>query len=318
MFMTARRLSGLGLAVALACTLAAGHFVSAGKRPAEAVRAKGEDKTAPTGKGKRAQEFIAAFEKGDAKAVAAFWTKNADYVDQAGREYKGRAAIEKMYRKVFAEKKGMKLKIIVLSARMVGTDTAIEDGITEITPADGGPSSAARFTAVLVKQDGEWYLESVRDSIPQPPSNAEHFENLEWLLGDWTGESNKGESARASYHWAENRNFIVSSFATTLDGLPVVGGTQWITHDAVDKKIRSYSFYSGGGVGEAVWSQEGNTWTIQVTAKSSAGKKLSATNILTKVDADHATWQVTKLTVDGEAMPDAKPIKLKRVKPGPS
>jgi uncharacterized protein (TIGR02246 family) len=318
MFMNARRLSGLGLALALTCTLAAGHFVAAGKRPTEVARVKADDKTTPDGKGRRAQEFIKAFESGDAKAVATFWTEKADYIDQAGHEYKGRAAIEKMYRKLFADRKGLKLKIIVLSARMVGTDTAIEDGITEVTPAEGGPSSAARFTAVLVKKDGEWYFESVRDTIPQPPSNAEHFEDLEWLLGDWAGENQKGESARASYHWAENRNFIVSSFATTLDGLPVVGGTQWITYDAVDKKIRSYSFYSGGGVGEAVWSREGDTWTIQVTARSSAGKKLTATNILTKTGPDTATWQVTKLTVDGETMPDAKPIKMKRVKPGPS
>ncbi len=314
--MNARRLSGLALALALAGLLGAGHFVAAGKKPADGPAAKGEDKTAP-GKGRRAQEFIAAFEKGDANAVAAFWTENADYVDQGGREYKGRPAIEKMYEKLFSEKKGMKLKIIVLSARMVGTDMAIENGITEVTPSDGGPSSAARFTAVLVKKDGEWYFESVRDSLPRPPSNVAHFDDLEWLIGDWTGESEKGESARASYSWAENQNFIVSTFTTTLDGLPVVGGTQWIAWDAVDKKIRSYSFYSGGGVGEAVWSRDGDTWAIQVTARSSAGKKLSATNVLTKVDADHATWQVTKLTVDGEAMPDAKPVKLKRVKPGP-
>jgi uncharacterized protein (TIGR02246 family) len=317
MMMTARRFSGLALALALAVSLGAGHFVTAGKKPAEAAQPKGGDKSAPEGKGKRAQEFIAAFEKGDAKAVAAFWTKDADYVDQTGREYKGRPAIEKMYEKVFAGKKGMKLKIIITSARMVGTNVAIEDGITEVTPADGGPSGAARFTAVLVKKDGEWYLASVRDSIPHPPSNAEHFEDLEWLLGEWKGESEKGESARASYHWAENRNFIVSSFATTLDGLPVVGGTQWITWDAVDKKIRSYSFYSGGGVGEAVWTREGDTWAIQVTARTSAGKKITATNILTRLDPDHASWQVTKLTVDGEAMPDAKPVKLKRVKPVP-
>jgi uncharacterized protein (TIGR02246 family) len=316
MSMNARRLSGLALALALAAILGAGHFVTAGKRPTEAAGVKGEDKTAP-GKGKRAQEFIAAFEKGDARAVAAFWTENADYVDQGGREYKGRPAIHKMYEKLFADKKGMKLKIIVLSARMVGTDVAIENGITEVTPGDGSPSSAARFTAVLVKKDGEWFFESVRDSIPQPPTNAEHFEDLEWLLGDWTGESQKGESARSSYSWAENRNFIVSSFATTLDGLPVVGGTQWITWDAVDKRIRSYSFYSGGGVGEAVWTKKGDTWAIQVTAKSSVGKKLSAINLLTKVDTDHAIWQVTKLTVDGETLPDAKPIKLKRVKPVP-
>jgi hypothetical protein len=32
------------------------------------------------------------------------------------------------------------------------------------------------------------------------------------------------------------------------------------------------------------------------------------------VDMDHATWQLTKLTVDGEPKPDPQPLKLKRVK----
>jgi uncharacterized protein (TIGR02246 family) len=311
MHMTTRRL--WGLALGLAAILIIGHFVTAGPTLGQAGQSQPEGKPAP-GKGKRAQEFIAAFEKGDAAAVAGFWTEDADYTDDTGREYKGRAAIEKMYEKFFAKNKGMKLNIIVKSHRMIGNDVALEEGITEVTPAEGGLPSAAHFSAVLVKKDGEWYFESVRDSIPHPPSNAEHFDDLEWLLGEWTGENEKGESAKASYSWAENRNFIVSQFATTVDGVPVVGGTQWIAWDAVDKQIRSYSFYSGGGIGEAVWSREGNTWTAAVNAKTSAGKRISATNIVTKVDDDHMTWQVTKLTVDGQQMPDGKPVKLKRVK----
>jgi hypothetical protein len=220
-----------------------------------------------------------------------------------------------MYENFFARNKGAKLNIIVLSNRMVGNDVAIEDGITEVIPAGGGLPSSARFSAVLVKRYGEWFLGSVRDSIPHPPSNAEHFEDLEWLLGEWAGEEEKGESSRASYRWAENRNFIVSNFATTLDGVPVVGGTQWIAWDAVDKRIRSFSFYSGGGIGEAVWTKNGDTWAIQVNAKTAAGKRVSATNVVNKVDADHATWRMTKLTVDGQPMPDPKPVKLKRVQP---
>jgi uncharacterized protein (TIGR02246 family) len=266
------------------------------------------------GKGQRAQEFIAAFNKGDAKAVAAFWTPDADYVDQVGRQYKGRAALEKLYQKLFSENKGAKLTITVTSVKMVGTDVALEEGITEVAPADGGPPTAARFSAVLVRKDGVWYLQSVHDSVARPHSNVEHFEDLEWLIGDWAGEEAKGESATASYSWAENRNFIVSSFNTTLNGIPVVGGTQWIAWDAVDKRVRSWSFYSGGGFGEAGWSKEGNAWSIRTTARTADGKQVSATNVLTKVDADHATWQMTKLTVDGQPLPDPKPVKLKRVK----
>jgi uncharacterized protein (TIGR02246 family) len=270
---------------------------------------------APTGKGKRAQEFVAAYNRGDAKAVAAFWVPDAEYTDQEGHQTKGREAIEKLYEKVFAANKGAKLNVIVTSTKLVTPDVAREEGINQVTPADGGPGSAARFAAVLVKKDGEWHIESVQESVVHPPSNAEHFEDLEWLLGDWTGETEKGESGKASYSWAENRNFIVSPFATTLDGVPVVGGTQWIGWDAVDKQIRSWSFYSGGGVGEAVWTHDGNQWSIKVTAKTRDGKKVSATNILTRVDDDHCTWQMTKLTVDDQPQPDPKPLKMKRVKP---
>jgi uncharacterized protein (TIGR02246 family) len=311
-----RRRSVFGLAFGLGAVLASTLILAVGgKVPLQADEAKPEEKAAP-GKGPRARAFIAAFESGDAKAVAGFWTEDGEYVNQDGRKYKGRAAIEKMYEKFFAGKKGMKLNLIISSHRLVGNDVALEEGITEVTPAEGGLSSSAAFSAVLVKKDGEWYFESVRNSAPRPPSNEEHFDDLEWLLGEWTGEVEKGESAKASYSWAENRNFIVSSFATTLDGVPVIGGTQWIGWDAIDKRIRSWSFYSGGGFGEAEWTKEGNRWFLKTTARSAAGKKLSATNIFTKVDDDHMTWQLTKLTVDGKAMPDPKLVKMKRVKAG--
>jgi uncharacterized protein (TIGR02246 family) len=284
-------------------------------REAARINEPGKLETGPA-KGKRAQEFIAAFNKGDAKAVAAFWAPDGTYVDQVGREYKGRAAIQKLYEKVFPEQKGAKLAIYVLSAKMLSPDVGIEDGITEVTPAEGGPGSTARFSAVVVKKDGEWYFESVHESIASPPSNAEHFDDIDWLIGRWATEADKGtgEAMTASYSWAENRNFIVSTFATTLGGVPVTGGTQWIAWDAVEKRIRSWTFYSGGGIGEASWTKEGNSWSVATTARTADGKRVSATNVITKIDADNATWQMTKLTVDGKEMPDPKPVKLKRVR----
>ena len=310
----------LGLALGLAAIVAAGGFFATGKRPAGAEEQQPKEKeqqpkdSEQPAKDRRA-EFIAAFNKGDAKAVAAFWTEDATYVDQLGREYKGRAAIEKQYRKAFALSKGAKLTIHVTSAKQVSPDVALEEGITEVAPAEGGLGTTARFSAVLVKKDGAWYLQSVRDSVAHPPSNAEHLEGLEWLIGEWAGEAEKGESAVATYDWAENQNFIVSSFATTLDGVPVVGGTQWIGWDAIDKQVRSWSFYSRGGFGEATWTKDGNSWSLKTTARTADGKKASATNIMTKTDDDHMTWQMTKLTVGGESLPDPRPVKMKRVKP---
>jgi uncharacterized protein (TIGR02246 family) len=303
----------LVLTLGFAAVLTAGGFVAALRSSADAEERKAEEKEQPARA--RREAFITAFNKGDAKAVASFWTSDATYVDQVGHEYKGRTDIEKLYEKVFAGRKGAKLVIHVTAAKQVSPDVALEDGITEVTSAEGGPPTAARFTAVLVKKDGEWYLQSVHDAVAHPPSHAEHLEDLEWLIGDWTGESEKGESATASYDWAENQNFIVSSFATTVDGVPVVGGTQWIGWDAVDKQVRSWSFYSRGGFGEATWTKEGNKWMLKTTARTGDGKKVSATNIMTKTDDDHMTWQMTRLTVEGESLPDLKPVKMKRDKP---
>ncbi len=306
---TGRRLS---LALGLATILAGGGLAALRTMPAGADEPKTEEKALHK---ERRAAFLAAYDKGDAKAVAAFWTADATYVDQDGGEHKGRAAIEKMYEKAFADNKGAKLAIHVTSLQQVTPDVVLEDGVTEVTPAGGGFPIAARFSAVLVKKEGEWYLQRVQETEAQPPSNADHLEDIEWLIGEWVGEDEKGESASATYEWAENDNFIESTFATTLDGIPVAGGTQWIGWDAVDKQIRSWSFYSGGGFGEAVWSKDGNTWTLKVAARTAAGKKVTATNLVTKTDDDHMTWQVTKLTVDGKTVPDLTPVKLKRVKP---
>src|SRR5262245_37183050 len=124
------------LGVGMAPALAIGQF-SVGKTPrkpdepkarADEPKARAEEEP---GKGKRAQEFIDAFNKGDAKAVSGFWTPDGDYVDQDGRTIKGRAAIEKLYEKVFAERKGAKLTIIVGSRRQVSPEVVLEDGVTE-------------------------------------------------------------------------------------------------------------------------------------------------------------------------------------------
>src|ERR1700730_6579644 len=64
-----------------------------------------------------AKAFVDAFEKGDAKAVAAFWDEDGDYVDLTGRRLQGRPAIENAFKDFFTENKGVKLRIDVNSVR---------------------------------------------------------------------------------------------------------------------------------------------------------------------------------------------------------
>jgi uncharacterized protein (TIGR02246 family) len=263
---------------------------------------------------KRADEFIAAFNRSDAAAVAAFWTPDGDYVDQAGTILSGRHAIEAAFQKHFAAKKGGELRIKITALRFVKPDLAIEDGTAEVAYPDDAPPIATRFTAVHIKQQGRWYLACVRDAIAVPPSNHEHLRDLDWLTGDWIDEAEKGEVGIVSFSWAENDNFLVASFATTLKKVPVAGGTQWVGWDGADKQVRSWGFYSDGSISEGTWRGDGNKWTAKMTMTMRDGKKLSAMNILTRVDADHATWQSTKRTLDGKELPDTDLVKMKRAK----
>jgi uncharacterized protein (TIGR02246 family) len=262
----------------------------------------------------RAEEFIAAFNKGDAKALAGFWTEDGDYVDQAGHTLSGRKAIQEAFEKQFAVAKGAKLRIDPASLRFVKPDLAIEDGTTEILYGDDVPPTGARYTAVHVKQNGQWMLASVRDAILVPPSNHEHLRDLDWLAGEWVDEAAKGEMAKATYTWAENDNFLVSTFAVTLKDVPVAGGTQWIGWDGAAKGIRSWAFDSNGGFSEGTWSREGDKWTVKATATMRDGKKATSTNVITRVDPDRFTWQSTNRSVDGKAQPDSEVVKMKRAK----
>jgi uncharacterized protein (TIGR02246 family) len=261
----------------------------------------------------RGAALIQAFNKGDARALSEFWSPEGDYIDEQGHHYQGRKAIEESFQKLFAAAKGAELRIHRASLRFVRPDLAIGDGLYEVVPADGGPPTSTRYTAVNVKQDGHWFIESVREMVPTPPSNEDKLEALAWLIGDWADEAEKGAVAKASFSWAENQNFIVCTFVTTLKDVPVAGATQWIGWDAAEKQIRSFSFDSSGGISEGVWTQDGDRLVSKTTTTTREGKKISATNIVTFVDPGHLTWKSTQRSVDGKSLPDSEVVKMKRL-----
>src|SRR5262245_55663283 len=147
---------------------------------------------------KKAEAFVDAFHKADAKTLAGFWTPSGEFTDQTGHQIKGRDAIEKAFKALFAEHKGLKLRIDSESLRFVTADVAIEEGTTSVLSADGPPSHA-HYTIVHVKKDGQWYLDSVRDTPYVPPSNFSHLRGLEWTIGDWTGTTEGGDVERLSF-----------------------------------------------------------------------------------------------------------------------
>jgi uncharacterized protein (TIGR02246 family) len=261
---------------------------------------------------KTAKAFVAAFQKGDAKALSEFWTPDGDYVDENGRVLKGRQAIEQSFAELFADHKALKLRIEVAHRKFPTPDTAIEDGNSVVTPPDGAAPSRSRYTNVMVLQNGKWLLESVREAAYAAPSNYEYLRGLEWVIGEWLEETANGPGGRVSFEWAPGQNFIVSTRTVEYKDATLQNGTQWIGWDAAAKQIHSWSFEADGGFGESAWTQDGGKWIIKTNATLADGSKVTATSIVTHPDANTITWQSTDQTVDGKPLPDTKAVKMKR------
>lgn len=263
-----------------------------------------------------ADRLIAAFNKGDAKAMSAFWTENGDYMDEGGRRVQGRSAIEAYFQKLFDAGKGAQLRIYKTGFRLVRPDLAIGDGVMEVIPPGGGPSTSARYTTVQVKQDGQWYIESVREAVVTPPTQAEKLDDVSWLVGAWEADNGKkgGPSITMSFSWAENNNFIVNHYTNAIQDVPVAGGTQWIAWDPAAKSIRAWVFDSTGSISEASWVRNGNRLMSKTTTTLPDGRKATSNNIVTKIDDSCITLQMTARTVDGKSLPDSPEYKLKRVR----
>ena len=110
--------------------------------------------------------FVAAFNRGDIKAVIEAYAPDCDFLSAAGQRLKGREALEKYITKGFAESKGLKLKHSDSTVRFLKPDVAIADGTWEITGRPEGTPARGHYTAILMKRDGQWLIVYDRPMVP--------------------------------------------------------------------------------------------------------------------------------------------------------
>ena len=116
---------------------------------------------------KIADGYIAAFNKGDAKAIAALYAPNGTRLGPEGGLLAGRAAIEKFYADGFAgPAKGAKLTIEVGETHLVAPNVKVQEGRFTVT---GAVTTKGRYVNTAVKQGASWQLASVV-TIPDPPA----------------------------------------------------------------------------------------------------------------------------------------------------
>ncbi len=258
--------------------------------------------------------FVAAFDKGDAQAVAALWTVDGQLVDEAGQVYSGRPAIAAAYAKFFQEHPGVKIKVAIDSVRMLNDGAAMEVGHASLEPVPANAAGSAKYTAMHVRVDGKWLMASVHEVSDATPTTSSNLASLDWLVGKWTGEE-RGATTEVVCRWLPNKTFLERRYSVTAADKSTTSGVQLIGLNPRTRQIISWGFNSDGGQSIGTWlSQEGG-WAIDAVGLRPDGADTHAINLLTKLDDDAYAWRSVGRNVAGQPRPDTDEIVLKRSAP---
>jgi uncharacterized protein (TIGR02246 family) len=253
---------------------------------------------------KAVEAYSAAFNKGDVAGVLAYWTADADFVDENGKLHKGREALATLFKSAAVELKGHQLKLQTKSLRFLKPDVAVEDGEAEMKGPDG-TSDSNRYTAVWVKADGKWLIASARDLPSDPGEHGQRrLRELDWLVGTWTHQDDKS-SVQVVGRWVLNRTFLQLETIAKVKG-EELAVSQMIGWDPQNHQLRTWFFDSRGGHGEGWWTRDGNAWTVELSGVVADGRTGSSLNIWKYIDDKHCTWQATHRSVDGQPLPDVE------------
>jgi uncharacterized protein (TIGR02246 family) len=264
---------------------------------------------------KAVESYVAAFNQGDAKALAAMWSPEAVYTNPLSREQVvGRAEIEKQFAAIFAAAKGAKLEAKTNSVQFVSPSVGIEQGTAKVLVPDQAPEET-EYTAVYVKRDDQWLLDRVtEEDVPVVLSHYEHLKDLEWMIGRWVDQDDDA-TVVTECSWTKNNNFITRSFTVQIRDRIDMAGMQIIGWDPAAKQIRSWVFDSDGGFGQATWKKKGNRWYSHQNGVLPDGRKTTAVHIITYVDDNTCTLQSVNRTADGELLPNIDEVVVGRQSP---
>jgi uncharacterized protein (TIGR02246 family) len=261
---------------------------------------------------KQIADYVKAYNAGDAKALAQYFTDDAEYTDENGQLTQSRSDIEQLLTDTFAENKGAKLDMQADAVRPLGTDVFQERGETTVTSPDGQKRSSS-YAAIYGKKNGKWLITSMIEYPMADPTPSEHLSQLAWMVGSWKDRGGEN-SVETKTDWARGNNFLTRNFKVSQGDDVLLEGWQIIGWDPIQKRIRSWIFDSDGGYGQGTWTRDGNRWLVKETRVSADGTESSAEQTLTYVDPDHCTFESANRTLDGDPQPNIAKVDIQRVK----
>lgn len=251
--------------------------------------------------------YVAAFNKGDAEALAAMYSEDAQYSNEDGTVISGREDIARNLEDFFAENKGAELDVQIESARFLTSDVLIEKGLASVG------DETTRYVCNYVKKDGNWLISDLSETtLPPSDAAAAALEDLGWMVGNWK-DASPDVKVTTTVDWTKNHHFLRRSISINRDeDEGPMEATEVIGYDPVSEGIRSWVFDSEGGFGEGTWSREGNKWLVSFKATAPDGTTSSAQHIITYVDDNKFLWESINRQSEGEALPNIDKIEVVR------
>jgi uncharacterized protein (TIGR02246 family) len=260
---------------------------------------------------KSSRAFAAAFEKGDAKAIAALWTEQGEIHEASGELIRGRAAIEKAFAEFFKEQPKRKIEVLIEAIRFPAAYLAVEEGVLRMGGAGKELPSTTLYSVTHVREGGQWKIAVSREW----GAGQDRLEDLYWLVGKWTAAL-KDQEVTLSFSRAENKPFLVGQFTKRALGKVVYSGTIRIGLDPQRGQLRSWHFDDDGGHGQALWIRDGNRWVLDSIGVLGDGTETASVDILGRISNDAFTWRSIDRVLGDQDLPDTVPIRLNRVRAG--
>lgn len=255
-----------------------------------------------------AREFAAAFNKGDAHAIAAQWTENGECIDADGTMIRGRAAIEQAFGEYFKEHPKARIEVLIRSIRFPAPDLAIEEGILRQGGAAKELPATTLYSVTHVRIGGRWLAAVSREW----GAGQHRLEDLDWLIGQWKATV-KDQEVTLTFTRDAAKPFIVGKSTRRAGTKPPGSGTMQIGLDPQTGQLRSWHFDESGGHGQSLWVRDGTDWVQDAISVLGDGTETASVNILGRVSPDEITWRSIDRVIGGQALPDTVPIRLSRV-----
>lgn len=274
-----------------------------------AAKAQGPDSKEAATIRQAAKEYVAAVNRGDADAIAAFWTEEGDLVDGSGRVSKGRDLAKAAAARERGAEAEARLAVTVDSIRFLTPEIAVEDGTVE-SHGDAGQLMFGRYSAIWVKRDDKWLLDTVRETAVRRQTHHDHLRQLAWMVGTWREEGPK-PTVEMTCQWSPDKNFLLREIKITPPGEDPFTVSQRIGWDPSIRKIKGWTFDADGSFGEGEWSRDGQRWSVSSTGVLKDGQTIEAKTVYTRVGDDAFTSESSGFGQSGLPIPQHK-LKLVR------